>query len=203
MYSFFCCPNEAIIDYKKNNREILNELLEKDDDYFNAYVSNEEMDIDERFLAKTITRNDMKGAASQMIDSFNVVIDVIKYFSILIYFVMMFILTKVIIEKNALSISFLKVFGYNNNEIGKVYLNASTITVIASLILCIPLEALAFKGVMELCTQLMGAYMSMQVPASVYGIVAGCGIVTYLIVNAIHVYRIRRIPGVEALKNRD
>lgn len=184
-------------------RELLIDLLDKDTDYFNAYVSNRSLDIDEKYILKKITRNDMLGAATQMLSSFETVIDFVKYFSILIYFVMMYILTKIIVEKNALSISFLKVFGYNNKEIGKVYLNASTNTVLLSLILCIPLEVLAVKGVMRACMSMVDSYFRIDIPIRIYLYVVMAGIVTYFAVNGIHVGKIKKIPGCEALKNRD
>lgn len=204
-YSFYvagvCDHESSMAVFMK--RELLNSVLDKDEDFFNAYVSNTELDIDDHYVLKKITREDMIGTASQMIASFDTVIDVIKYFSILIYFVLMYVLTKVIIEKNSLSISFLKVFGYNNREIGKVYLNASTITVMASLILCIPLEVAAFKEVMHVCTSMIEAYLRINIPVEIYALVVIAGIVTYFAVNALHMQKIKRIPGCEALKIRD
>lgn len=184
-------------------RDAANALFGRDEGYFNVYLSDRPLDIDERFILKTITRADLLGAASQMLTSFESVIDFIKYFSILIYFVMMYVLTKVIIEKSALSISFLKVFGYNDREIGKVYLNASTVTVLLSLVLCIPLEVVSIKGVMELCTRLIDAYFRIDMPVEIYIYVIIAGIVTYFFVNTLHLRRIRRIPGCEALKTRE
>ena len=65
--------------------ENLNRLLDQDADSFNCYISNEKLDIDELYLAKYITRADMVGAASQMMKSFNMVIQFVNIFSIVIY----------------------------------------------------------------------------------------------------------------------
>ncbi len=44
--------------------------------------------------------------------------------------------------------SFMKVFGYESKEIRRLYLNASTFTVMISLILCLPLEIQVMKALL-------------------------------------------------------
>ena len=70
---------------------------------YNCIISDEELDIDEQFIAKQITRDDMLGAADQMMDSFATVIWFINVFSVVVYLVIMYIMTKLVIDKNALS----------------------------------------------------------------------------------------------------
>jgi putative ABC transport system permease protein len=88
----------------------------------------------------------MTKLGEQMMSSFGGMIKPIVVMSIMIYLVLMYILTKLAIDKNTVCISFMKVFGYQNKQIGKVYLRSGTLTVIASLILCLPLESLAAKA---------------------------------------------------------
>ncbi|MGN0495518.1 MAG: hypothetical protein ACI4GW_04765 [Lachnospiraceae bacterium] len=118
----------------------MNALLNQQKGMYNCIISDEELDIDEQFIAKQITRDDMLGAADQMIDSFATVILFINIFSVVLYLVIMYIKTKLVIDKNALSISYMKVFGYEEREIRKLYLTATTFVVVVSLIVCIPLE---------------------------------------------------------------
>lgn len=185
------------------SQENLNRLLEQDIDTFNCYISNEKLDVDEMYLAKYITRADMIGAAEQMMKSFNVVIQFINIFSVVIYMVLMYILTKTIIEKNTVSISFMKVFGYSSREINRLYLNATTITVMLSLFLCIPLEALCFKYILVYISSLMEGYLEFYLPMWVYISIIGIGIIAYFLINGLHVYKVRKIPMSEALKDRD
>ena len=184
-------------------RENLNRLLDQDADSFNCYISNEKLDIDELYLAKYITRADMVGAASQMMKSFNMVIQFVNIFSIVIYMVLMYILTKTVIEKNTVSISFMKVFGYSSREISHLYLNATTITVLLSLFLCIPVEVLCFKYIMVFVSSLMEGYIEFYLPFWVYAAIIGIGVVAYFLINSIHIYKVKKIPMSEALKDRD
>lgn len=198
----------GIYDYNSSlsvfmKQENLNRLLENEEDTFNCYISNEKLDIDTMYVAKYITRADMIGAAKQMMDSFAVIIQLINIFSVAIYMVLMYILTKTVIEKNTVSISFMKVFGYSSQEINRLYLNATTITVLLSLFLCIPLEILCFKYIMVYVSSLMEGYIEFYLPFWVYAAIIGIGIAAYFVINGLHIYKVRKIPMSEALKNRD
>lgn len=184
-------------------RENLNCLLENEPDAFNCYISNEKLSIDEAYLAKYITRSDMIGATKQMLISFDMVFKFLNIFSVVIYMVLMYILTKTVIEKNALSISFMKVFGYDSKEINRLYLNATTITVLCSLFICIPLEALCFKYILVYIAAYIEGYIEFYLPFWVYAAIIVIGIVAYFVINARHVYKVKKIPMSDALKNRE
>lgn len=198
----------GVYDYKGSltafmKRELLNEALEYDTDYFNSYLSDEKLDIDESMIAKYITRADMIGTIKQLMTSFKGVIHIVNIFSVAIYMILMYILTKTVIEKNALSISFMKVFGYENNEISRLYLRATTITVLVSLVICIPIEALCFKYTMVYISSMVEGYMPFYLPAWVYAALIITGVVAYFVINAFHVRKVKSIPMSEALKNRE
>ncbi len=183
--------------------ENLNELLGYDKASYNSYVSNEQLTIDETNIAKYITRDDLIGSTEQMMESFNGIFDILNIFSVLIYIIIMYILTKTVIEKNSLYISFMKVFGYRNNEISKLYLNASTVTVIVSLFICIPIEVLCFKYALVYISSMIEGYLPFYLPASVYITIILTGIIAYFLINTLHIIKIRKIPMSEALKSRE
>lgn len=63
----------------------------------------------------------------------------INVFAICLFVLLIYLLTKLIIEKNKNSISMVKILGYNNREVGKLYITATTwmvgLSIIISLIL--------------------------------------------------------------------
>lgn len=181
----------------------LNSMLGNEAVTFNSYVSNDKLDIAEEYLAKYITRADMVGAAKQMMLSFEGVLQLINIFSVVIYMILMYILTKIVIEKNAIPISFMKVFGYNYKEIGKLYLNATTVTVFVSLIVCIPVEVFCFKYILVYIGSMVEGYIPFYLPMWLYVTIISIGIVAYFAINGLHVRKIKRISMSEALKNRE
>ena len=185
------------------DREALAELMETDADTYNCIVSEEKLSIDESYIVKMISREDLLSATDQMMDTFDSVILYINIFSVLIYVVILYIMTKVVIEKNAIPISYMKVFGYKSFEIHKLYLSTTTIVVFTSLIVCIPLEIWLFKEVLILLSSLIDGYISFYLPVSVYIAIVVIGIAAYLFINMLHVASVKKIPMTEALKNRE
>lgn len=184
-------------------RDILNKMLGNEEGTFNSYVSNEKIDIADENVAKLITRADMVGAAKELMKSFEGIMQIINVFAVIVYMILMYILTKIVIEKNAIPISFMKIFGYNDKEIGKLYLNATTVIVIVSLVVCIPLEALCFKFALVYIGSMIEGHIPFYLPAWLYVAIIAIGIVAYFAINTLHIRKIRRISMSEALKNRE
>ncbi len=184
-------------------REQLNHLLGQEADAYNCYLSNEKLDIAEENLYQYVTRDDLIQGTEQMMETFSGVITWINLFSILIYFVFMYILTKIVIEKNAIHISLMKVFGYEKKEIGRLYLHPTTVMVLLSLLICIPLEIVCFKYTLVYISSLMEAYLEFYLPMWVYLAIVAIGILTYFGIYALIVRKIQKIPMEVALKNRE
>jgi putative ABC transport system permease protein len=145
----------------------------------------------------------MTKLGEQMMSSFGGMIKPIVVMSIMIYLVLMYILTKLAIDKNTVCISFMKVFGYQNKQIGKVYLRSGTLTVIASLILCLPLESLAAKASILAAMNKTSGYIEPYISWYIYLIIVAVGLASYFIINTIHIIKVNKIKMTEALKNRE
>ena len=115
----------------------------------------------------------------------------------------MYILTRVVIDKNTIPISYMKVFGYERNEIRKIYLTATTMVVVVSLLICIPIEIVLFKATLVFLSSMIEGYIEFYLPTYVYIAIIVIGLLSYYAVNAIHLRNINRIPMSEALKNRE
>lgn len=178
-------------------------LVDKEAGSFNSYVSLDKLDIAQAYIAKFMNRNDFLGAAKQMMISFQSVIAFINVFSVFAYMVLMYLLTKIVIDKNSLYISFMKVFGYGKAEIRKLYLDASAIVVIVSLLICLPLEAFVFSKILVYLSSLIEGYLEFYLPFTVYIKIVVIGIGAYLGINALHLIKVKKIPMNEALKNRE
>lgn len=120
-------------------RDKLNSLIDKDKNYFSGYFSNEKLSIDDKDVASVITEKDMTKTSRQLNVSMGNMFYLINVFAICLFVLLIYLLTKLIIEKNKNSISMVKILGYNNREVGKLYITATTwmvgLSIIISLIL--------------------------------------------------------------------
>ena len=64
----------------------------------------------------------------------------VNVFAIAIYMILIYLLSKIIIEKNAQSISMTKILGYTNGEISRLYILSTSLVVILCLLISLPIE---------------------------------------------------------------
>lgn len=185
------------------NKKQLNKLFKYNESYYNGYFSNKKLNINSNNLASVITPKDMVKLGQQMTSSVGSSANMCIIAAILIYIALMYILTKIVIDKNSLYISYMKVFGYEAKEIRSLYLSATTIVVILSLVVGLPLDYLALKYCFMFGLNKVNGYMEIWVPSYLFVAIVAVGIVTYLLINMLHVKRINKISMAEALKNRE
>lgn len=126
-----------------------NDVFDKDDGYFTGYFSNEKLkDIDDKYIATTITQKDLTTVTDQLDDSMGMSFTLLVGFSVLIYIILMYLLSKLVIEKNEQNISMLKILGYSNREASKLYNRATTVVAIGAILVSVPL----IYYVLQACT---------------------------------------------------
>ncbi len=181
-----------------------NETFDKDEDYFNGYFSNEEItDIDSKYIATTITKDDMIKFSRQLDVSMGDTFYMVNVFSVILYLLLMYLLSKLIIEKNSSSISMVKILGYNNYEIGRLYIIATSIVVVISVALSIPISVLVMKGLFRVMMSEYTGWFSFYINPKVYLEIFLSGVLSYVVIAALQLFKIKKIPLDEALKNME
>ena len=185
------------------SRATLNGLLDNDDDAFNGWVSNEELHFPKTKLAQEITSADMSKMAEQMEESMGEVMSMIALISLVIFLIVVYLLSKTVMERSSRAVSQLKVFGYRNGEVSSLYSRAVTICVAASLLLSIPLILGALDPLVELAMMKYDANFPISLPMTVYLEYLGSGLGCYLLVALLNKLHLNRIPLSLALKSQE
>lgn len=124
----------------------------------------------------------------------------ILYLAVFIYIVLMYLLTKTVIDGSARSISYMKVFGYHSREINKYYVNAITIAVALSLLLSLPVICAIIPGLVKIVFMFYsGNFVPVVSPMNLVKIVL-VGMASYLVLALLHIRHIKHIPLAIALK---
>lgn len=177
-----------------------NRFFGNDAGYFNGYASDQELDLDARYLASDLTPESMDAIGEQFVGMMDDMIGMLMGLSVFIFLVFMYLLTKSVIDRSARSISYMKVFGYRDSEISRLYVRSITLTVIVSLVVCQPL---IIGGLTLLFRAMLLAYngnIEIYVPMTAIAEVIAIGFATYLAVALLHIRRIKRVPLALALK---
>ncbi|MGN0477385.1 MAG: FtsX-like permease family protein [Ruminococcus sp.] len=171
-------------------------------DYFSGYFSNDKInDIDKAYIASTITEEDLTIIADQLEDSMGSMFPMIGGFSVIMFVLVIYLLAKIIIEKNAQSISMVKILGYNDSEVSRLYNRATGIVVVISLLLSVPLCELTIRVIYYALMQEFNGWLTYYIATYVYPAMIIMGILCYGVVNFIQLNRIKKIPMSQALKN--
>ncbi|MBQ2184974.1 MAG: ABC transporter permease, partial [Lachnospiraceae bacterium] len=169
---------------------------------FNGYLANEEIkDIDPDYIAMTITEDDILRVSNQLNHSRGNYMTYFKVICLAFAAILIYLLTKVIIEKNENSISMVKILGYYNNEISSLYLLSTTWVVIISAVISVVLGVQSLEIVWHIILYRMDGWLPAYVPFSSYVYMVLMVIAAYLIVMFIDYHRIKKVPMDQALKN--
>lgn len=197
----------GIIDYDGGvalfmDNEGFNKTFERDEGSYDGFFSDEEItDIDQEYIASVITSEDIIKMAAQLDHSMGAYMLYFQYLCILLSAVLIFLLTKVIIERNEKSISMVKILGYTDREVASLYLVTTTAVVVISEIITAFISRPAMSGIWDSMMVRMEGYFPFVLSAK--GMIRMMILVFagYLLVMLIDFRRIRKIPMDEALKN--
>lgn len=184
-------------------REQLNKIIGKDNGYFNGYLSNQKLNIDEKFLANTVDKETVSDAGKTLKNIVGPMLDVFTYASLTFFFVFIFILTKIIINKNRLSIAYLKIFGYTRREISLIYIMPTTVVLILTFILSWPLQKKLLGYISFVAFSKFAGYFELAISSTLFFKAFGYALLIYILVCIGQVYNISKINYGEVLKNRE
>ena len=177
-----------------------NRLFGNDAGYFNAYASDQPLELDTRYLASDLTPDDMDAIGDQFTSMMNDMLGMLIGLSVFIFLIFMYLLTKSIIDRSARAISYMKVFGYRDGEISRLYVRSITLTVAVSLVVCQPLIIAGLTAIFRAMLLSYSGNIEIYVPLAAIAEVIAIGFATYLVVALLHIRRIKRVPLALALK---
>lgn len=184
------------------DRKDCNKMVGMKEYYYNGVFTDKKLKVEDKELATIINSSDMKKIAGQFMVNFKNLMPMILSVALVIYLVVMYVLTKTIVDKYKESISYLRIFGYYDKEIEKVFIRVSTIAVAVFLVILIPLEKYLVRSLVILAFYKFDGYVDPHIPAYVYLSTVICGMMVYLINRWILVRRIKKINMSEVLKDR-
>lgn len=185
------------------NIESMRELFGQDTGFYNVLLSDKSLDIDSGSLFSTQTKKDVERASKIFISKMTGFFTIMIVLSVVIFGAVMFLMFNVMVDRASYGISLMKIFGYRNREVRKMYMYGNLYLVIASAIICVPLAKLlmdmAYPEMVANVTS--GTFLSM--PAVWYGvIIAGVAAVCMVIIGVLN-GKLRKITPAVVLKNRD
>ena len=192
------CQSISVFMPAENYRSVF-DLGEEE---FSGYLSDSKItDIEEEYIATVITEHEITKMCDQLDHSMGAYMQYFQILCILLSAVLIYLLSKIIIEKNENAISMTKILGYEDREIASLYLLSTTLILIVLYAVSVGLGAFimeqAWKSIMF---SYSGWFAFVIEPAGCLKMFVFV-LIGYLLVLYLDFRRIRRIPMDHALKN--
>lgn len=177
-------------------------VFELEEGEFTGYLSDTEItDIEEDNIATVITERDITKMCDQLDHSMGSYMEYFQVLCILLSAVMIYLLTKIIIEKNENAISMTKILGYENHEIARLYLLSTTIVLIVADAISVFLGTIVMDAAWKMIMFSYSGWYTFKVDPAGYLKMFLFVLIGYLIVLGFDFKRIKKIPLDKALKN--
>ena len=178
------------------------QIFDLDKEYFNGYFSNTKLnDIDEFYIANIITEDELTKVSNNLTVSLGSLMDLFIGFGAVVFTLLIYLLSKIVIEKNSQNISLTKVLGYSNSEINKFYIMTNSIVALVSIIVTVPICNIIMEKICFIMFAVYPQYFPYYMPSSTFIKVIIMGIIIYTFIAYYQSKKAKKVPLDLALKN--
>lgn len=199
---------EGIVPYSTSffafmDIDSMRELMGEGEDYYNIVFADHALDIDNGRLYAATSREEIEKSSSVFVKQMMPMVFTLTTASALIFVVVMYLMMKVMVDRSAMSISLMKVFGYRKKEIRKLYLDGNLLIVAVSALLGIPLSKVIMDSMYPYLVANVACGINLVFPWQMYAGIFGAILILYFVMNQILMWRVNKILPAEVLKNRE
>ena len=181
----------------------MRELFDREDDYYNVVYSDRALDVDAGRLYSVSTKDDVEKSADVFINIMASMIVMMTGAAIIIFLIVMYQMIKVMIDKSAQNISLMKIFGYRNREVRKLYLDGNFLMVALGALILIPIAKLIMDAVYPNFVANVACGIDLTWPPALYAIVYIGILACYLLIQTVLMRRLKKLSPADVLKDRE
>ena len=181
----------------------MRELFDMPKDYYNVVFSSRELEIESGRLYSVTRRQDVVDAADVFVELMKPMVYTMVGCSALIFAIVMYLMMKVAIDRSAYSISLIKIFGYRNREVRRLYLDGNFALVALGGAVCLPLSKWIIDAMYPVMVSNVACGMDLTFPWQLYAVIYACILALYFIIDRLLMLRVNRISLAQVLKNRE
>lgn len=181
----------------------MQELFAQNDDYYNALISDEKLDIDSGRVYSITTSDSIKSASETFMSLMKQLIYILIFASVLIFVIVMYLMVRMVIERQQNNISLFKLMGYEDKEISKLYLRNNLYLVIISSLILVPLSKLIMDAIYPSIVANRTVGFNLSYSYEKYVFIFGLIFVSYFISYIMARIRLNKVDTNEVLKDNE
>ena len=181
----------------------MRDLFGEDEDYYNVVMADHALDIEPGRLYSTTTRADVDRSSDIFLDLMRPMYTMLLTMSAVIFCIVMYLMTAVMIDRAGFGISLVRIFGYRTREVRKLYLDGNRTVVIIGALIGIPAAKGLIDTIFPIFIANVGCTMHLEFKWYHYAILFAGIILCYSLISMILTRKLNRITPAEVLKNRE
>lgn len=206
---YYCLKVSDVVPYSNGlyffmNIDAMREMTDvEDEEYYNALLSDDRLEVDKNMLLSCITRDEISDVGRLLLDSMIAMVITMIVLSMVLFVFVMYILMKTTIDRSSFSISLLKIFGYSNSEVKKLYLRITLYIVLISIVIHIPLSRIIVELIFPSTVSNVAANVYAHLSPAMYGLITILILLSYFIVYLLLNAKLKKVSFTEVLKQRE
>ncbi|MBP3754145.1 MAG: ABC transporter permease [Lachnospiraceae bacterium] len=185
------------------NIDSMRELFGESDDYYNAVMADHKLDIEEGRLYAVTTKADIDKASGVFVELMAPVFTLLIGMSTVIFCLVMYLMTSVMIDKASFGISLMKIFGFNKKEVRKLYLDGNKTVIAIGALVAIPLAKIITDRMFPMFVANVACGLPLKFEWYYYLVIYAAIIIFYNLVSLLLTGKLSRMTPAEVLKNRE
>lgn len=180
------------------------DLFGEDEKYYNVVFADHDLGIESGRLYSTVTKDEIERSAGIYVDMMGPMVTIMSTAASVIFLVVMYLMVKMMIDRSAFNISLVKIFGFRNREVRKMYLDGNFYIVFIGSLIVLPLAKLIMDYIYpRYLVANVGVGIEPSYSPALYIIIFAVIIGLYLIINFVLTGRLKKINPAMVLKNRE
>ncbi len=183
--------------------EKMQSLFNQADDSYNVVFSKKELDLEKQGLLSVTKREDISRTAKIFMNMMKGLIIMVLACSIVMFVAVIYLLLQMMIDKSRINISLLKILGYRNGEIKRIYMGGSLMILALVIVVGIPISKKIVDAIYPSLVTNVASGFRLELSWDLYGIIIAIIITAYIVVTALLNRKVRSISASEILRITD
>ncbi len=178
-------------------------LFGAEEDAYNVLLADRMPELDAGRIYAITTRDDMLEYGHVFLELMTPMIVMMVSVSVVVLVIVMYLMMRMMIDRSSFGISLMKIFGFNDGEVRKLYLDGNFFTVLVSTLICVPLAKFVMDRLYPNMIANVALGPDMAMPAWVYAAMFTLIMLSYFSINALLNRRLKTVTPAEVLKQRE
>lgn len=172
--------------------------------FCNALLSDDKLDgLDVRYVQSLTKRDDIQKAADNLLDSMWSTIWVSLGGAIVVFIAVLYLLLKHVIDKSSFALSLMRIFGYRDREVDRIFVDSNFIIVAVSALLAVAAGKPVIDGIYPTLITDIELGLDFSFKPVIYLLIAALIIASYFASTYLLKRKLRKADFTEVLKERD